>query len=146
MDNSSEGKFMVAVGAILENPQTGNILMLKRSPHKDFESTVWEEVTGRMKQFETPEEAIKREVEEETGIKEIEIIKPIKISHFFRGEKNAENEIILMVYWCQTSEKQVTISEEHTEYKWISPHDALSLTDHPGIKSELEAFMAEHNK
>lgn len=44
------GRFMVAVGAIIENSTTGKILLLKRSEKRDFAPLIWEEINGRMHQ------------------------------------------------------------------------------------------------
>ncbi len=48
MEQKKPGRFLVAVGAIIEYRNTGKILMLHRSPEKDFEAEVWEYITGRM--------------------------------------------------------------------------------------------------
>jgi 8-oxo-dGTP pyrophosphatase MutT (NUDIX family) len=53
---------------------------------KDFSPDIWEYPTGRMHQFETPEEGLRREILEETGL-EIDIVKLINTFHIFRGEK-----------------------------------------------------------
>ena len=139
----SQGKFTGAIGAIIQNTNTGKILLLKRSPNKDYLPNMWEEVTGRMNQFEDPESAARREVLEETGISDIEIVKPIAVRHYFRGEEVAENEAILIVYWCKTTTEEVIISEEASEYKWLTIEEAISLADHPAVKEELEIFHQE---
>lgn len=139
----SQGKFTGAIGAIIENTNTGKILLLKRSPKKDFLPNSWEEVTGRMNQFESPENAVRREVLEETGISDIEIIKPIAVRHYFRGEETAENEVILIVYWCKTFTEDVKLSNEASEYKWLTIEDAIKLVDYPAVKEELKIFIKE---
>ena len=142
--NNEEGKFMVSVGAMIEHDATGKILLLKRTHKADFSPGIWEDITGRMKQFEEPEHALVREVQEEAGL-EIEIIKPIKIFHLFRGEKSADNEIIGIIYLCKSKSDKVTISGEHTEYRWVTPQEALEMIDNPSIKKDIEAFIAEKN-
>ena len=139
------GKFMVAVGAIIENTSTGKILMLKRSDDLDFSRGIWESVTGRMDQFEEPEQALRREIKEEAGI-EVEIIKPISIFHIFRGERDAENELIGIMYWCKTESEQIIISKEHTDYKWVEPQKAINMVPKPGMKVDIEAFIKEKLK
>lgn len=136
----SEGRFMVAVGAIIEN-EHGQVLLLQRNKANDFGGEIWEYISGRMKQFESPEEALKREVFEEVGIKDIQIIKPVSVFHIFRGEKVAEKELVGIVYWVKTKQKEIRISEEHTDYKWVSRDDALTLITHPGVKQDFENFL-----
>ena len=53
-----EGKFSVGIGAIIEHTESGKILLLHRAPNVDFESNKWDDVGGRMHQFENPEETL----------------------------------------------------------------------------------------
>ena len=56
---------MVAVGAVIEHVESGRILLLRRAETADFMGGVWEDLTGRMKQSEEPEDALRREVRAE---------------------------------------------------------------------------------
>jgi 8-oxo-dGTP diphosphatase len=142
------GRFMVAVGALIENTQTGKILLMKRSPQKDYAPSVWEIVTGRMENFEGVEQALKREVKEETGLDDITIIKPIRISTFFRGEKVAEKEVVVTTFHCQSKSDTVTISDEHSECKWVTPQEALEIVknfDDFSVADDIKAFIEGKN-
>jgi 8-oxo-dGTP diphosphatase len=139
------GKFLVATGAIIENSSTGKILLLKRSGKKDYSPGIWEYTTGRLHQFEEPEDGLKREVREETGL-EVEIIKPISIFHIFRGERIAENELVGIMFWCKADSEEVMVSEEHSGHMWIEAEEALKLMDKPGMKRDIEAFIRERKK
>lgn len=141
MSSITEGKFQVAVGAIIESAEDGKILLVKRNSRADYAPGIWEFVTGRIKQFEEPEVALRREVQEEAGLTDIKIVKPFKVSHFFRGEPIAEKELILIIYWCMTSSCEVKISEEHEDFQWVTLGEALELVEHPGVKSDIEAFI-----
>ena len=136
------GKFLVATGAIIENNSTGKILLLKRSKEKDFSPGIWEYITGRLHQFEEPEDGLRREVMEEAGI-EIEVIKPIHIFHIFRGERTAENELIGIMYWCRTNAQDIKVSEEALDYVWVSAEEALGMIPKPSMQDDIRAFMAE---
>ncbi|NHK32685.1 MAG: NUDIX domain-containing protein [Asgard group archaeon] len=138
-------KVMVAVAAIIENPD-GNILLIKRSSESEEYPDYWEDVGGRLKQSETPDDGLKREIREETSISDIEIIKPLTMFHVFRkGIKKSENELIGISYWCKTNCSEVTLSHEHSEYKWVSPTDAFELTEHPALKSYIQIYLDEKN-
>ena len=104
---------MVAVGAMIEHIASGKILLLKRAETQEFLPGIWEDMGGRIKQFEEPEDALKREVKEETGL-EIEILKPLAVFHDYYGERTAENEMLLITYWCKTEFDQITLSDEHS--------------------------------
>jgi 8-oxo-dGTP diphosphatase len=136
---------MVAVGAMIEHAPTGRILLMQRAATADYAPGLWEDLTGRMKQFEEPEDALRREVREETGL-EIEIVKPIKIFHLYRGERTAQNELVGIVYWCTAQSDHVTLSHEHDAYRWLLPREALEMADDPGIRCDIEAFIAERGR
>ena len=137
-----EGRFLVAVGAMIEHAESGRILLLKRSQNVAFLPGVWEDIGGRLKQFEEPEQAQRREVREESGL-EIEIIRPINIFHLFHGERNADNEMIIITYWCKSHSDQVVLSHEHSAYRWLAPQEAWRLAEHEGVRSDLKAFLSE---
>ena len=137
-----KGKFMVAVAAILENHR-GEILLIKRSSHMEYPDC-WEDIGGRLEQSESPEDGLRREIYEETGIEDIEIVKPLTMFHVFRhNEKKAENELIGLSFWCKTNTSEVKLSDEHTEFKWLHPDTAFDLTDHPALKRYILLYMLE---
>jgi len=145
MGRNEEGKFNFVVGAIVENTKTGKILLIKRSSSSDYEPNVWSVITGRIKQFEDPETALKREVKEETGLK-INIVKPLRVFHIFRGDKNADNETIGIIYWCKTKSEKVKFSNEHSDFKWCNPKEALTFVKHKGVKQDIKAFLKERGQ
>lgn len=143
MGFSDEGRFQVAVGAVIERNSDNALLLLKRNSRADFEPGIWEFVTGRVKQFEEPLHALVREIKEETGLVNVEIVKLFRVAHLFRGEPTAENELILLVYWCRVASPRVAISHEHEDFQWVAPQEALTLVKHPGVKSDIAAFIQE---
>lgn len=134
---------MIGIGAIIEHSRSGKILLLHRVPSIDFAGNQWDDVGGRMRQFETPEETLLREVREETGLSDVRILKPIDVSHYFRGDKSAENEMIVITYWCETSSNKVILSPEHDNYRWVSPEEALALIEDPPLKRNVQRFIEE---
>ena len=135
------GRFMVAAAAVLEHDQSGDILLLRRGRDRDFAPEVWEDVSGRLHQGEHPEQALRREIEEETGITDVEIVTPIRAFHFFRGERRAEYELVGIAFWCRTKSRTVTLSGEHTEFRWLPATEALELAGHEGIRANIAAFV-----
>jgi 8-oxo-dGTP diphosphatase len=133
---------MVAVGAVIEHEASGKILLLRRAATATYAADLWEDITGRMKQFEEPEDALRREVREECGL-EVEIVKPLTVFHLFRGERTADNELVGIIYWCKTDSDRVVLSDEHSDYLWLSPQEALELVDHPGVRGDIEAYIGE---
>lgn len=123
---------MVAVRTIIENINTGKVLLVQ---NPKVGGGKWRMVSGRMKQGEEIENAIRREVEEETGITELEIVKLMSVWHGYRGEKTPENELISITYWCRTSEESVQIGEEHIQQKWIDKGEVLNYMEKKAFTS-----------
>jgi len=133
---------MVAAGAVLEDVSTGDILILKRANDLEHQPDQWEITYGRINQFETVETGLRREYEEETGIKDFKIVNMLRNWKIFRGEELAENELIGITFWAQVETKpQVIISSEHSEFKWVTPNEALSFIKVEGIKKDIREFL-----
>lgn len=111
-----EGRFIVAVGAMIEHEPSGKILLAKRAHTADYLPGIWEDIGGRIKQFEEPEEALRREAREEAGL-DIEILKPLTVFHDYRGKSTAENELLIITYWCKARSNQVVLSNELSAYQ-----------------------------
>lgn len=129
--NTHEGKFMVSIGGLIRNTKTNKYLLLKKH------SGNFTIVSGRMKQGEEINDALKREILEETGLASIEIIKLLSACHGFRGEEIPENELIVLTYLCETSTDEVVVSEEHQDYTWCTSSQIESLLD-PGLFNSIK--------
>ena len=142
-DNTNEnpvGRFMVAVGAVIGDGH-GNILLTRRSKNLDWHPGEWEIMYGRIAQFEDPQKGLFREVKEELGI-EVSIGRPLTTWHIFRGhEETAYNELIGITYVATTNTKNVKLSDEHDEYRWLKPEEALDLVKVPGIRRDIQAYL-----
>ena len=108
--------------------------MMRRSPTKDFAPGRWETGSGRVEAGEHPEEAVHREVREETGL-QVEIMGPVATFHLFRG--SAQEEVIGITFWCRHRAGELVRSDEHDQAIWVSPEKAKSLVEAPG---EVEAI------
>lgn len=139
------GRFMVAAGAIIESSNTGHVLLMRRSD-PNHHTDMWEPTYGRIDQFEDIDQGLKREIQEETGLDQIEIIRVLRLWHIFRGsDKNADTEVQGVTFHCMTnnSETAVKLSSEHSEYRWVPIDKALELVTVPGILEDLR-FFAEN--
>lgn len=135
------GRFMVAVGAIIELESTGTILIVQRASDQDWRPNEWEIDYGRIDQFEDPEDGLRREIFEEVGIKDLKIEKIIRIWHIYRGSKKAENDLVGITYFCRTQEKNVHLSNEHLAYQWVTPEKALQLIETEGVRTDVGLAM-----
>ena len=96
----------------------GGFLLLKcpeTAKHKEY----WQPVTGGIESTETKSEACVREVKEETGIliNQDEIIKLIDKFSVYGETLNLHKTVFILVL----DDVSVTISDEHTGYRWVLP-------------------------
>lgn len=120
---------MLAIGAVIVNRETGKTLLVKRSGTAGLNEGLWEIVYGRIDQHEELEDAVKREVFEETGIYQLEVKKLLRIWHIYRGEKDADKEVYGLTFYCETDSENVSLSSEHTEYKWVTFEEASQIKE-----------------
>ncbi len=83
--------------------------------------TGWQFPQGKIDKGESPEQAVKREIEEETGLKDIEIVKklPYKNDYWFK-ENNQTIHKFLTFYLVRANKKKqdINLSREHSDFKW----------------------------
>ncbi len=121
------GRFFGGIGAVIWSPENKQYLLLRRSEKKDYAPGIWECMTGRVDQGEGFEDALHREAHEELSA-EVQVEHILGTTHFYRGEAVPENELIGVVYLCTLKEgSSIRISEEHSEYRWLTAEQALAL-------------------
>lgn len=101
----------------------GKLLLIKRRPNDPHKPNAWDIPGGRLELGEDPFEGLKRETKEETQL-QIEIIMPISLQHFIRDDGQT---ITLTIYLCKVLNDNITLSEEHTEYRWVELAEAPKL-------------------
>jgi len=136
------GRFTFCVAAILENPD-GEVLLLKRAPD-NFPGGIWDVVGGAVEQFEDPFVGLQREIKEETGIIEYLVIKALDVFHWY--QEDPKWDMIGLTFWCRTKAKEIVLSHEHVEYKWLKPNEALDISTHDIVTNNLKQFIKERNE
>jgi 8-oxo-dGTP pyrophosphatase MutT (NUDIX family) len=121
------GRFRAGVAAVVWSPERRRYLLLQRAADKDFAAGAWECVTGRVDQGEGFEDALRREVWEELGIR-VEPDFIIGTTHFYRGALQPENELVGVIYHCSVTDRvSVMLSGEHQAHRWVTSDEARDL-------------------
>lgn len=141
------GRYLAGVAALLEAPD-GRILLLRRSPDRDYAPGVWECVTGRLQQGEGFEEALHREVAEETGL----TARPVGLLgtvHFHRGSADPANELVGVTYLCRVAAAAPPrLSAEHDRACWVDAAEASALlvADDPATRWMRRVLARWHGR
>ena len=106
-------RFHITVKGIVVFKQ--KVLLMKRVRPSSDGLGYWELPGGGLEYGETPNEALKREVKEETGLT-IDVVKPAYT--FTKIRKDYQT--VGIGYLASTDDDHVSISFEHTDYKWCS--------------------------
>lgn len=114
-----------------------------------YPSGHWEFAKGHIEEGETPEQAAKREIEEETGIKNITLIPGFKeySKYFFKksydlvGEAKKEAPWVfklVVFYLAKTDSEDVKISHEHKGFVWLSFEQSVKKLTFKNAKELLK--------
>ena len=112
-------------------------LLLKRSPEQMY-PRIWQCVTGKIEAGEKPHETALRELKEETGLTPLNMWTVDRVNHFFEAEQNCMN--LIPIFGVEVESEMVTLSPEHTEYKWCHVNQGVDLLLWNQQKQGLKTF------
>lgn len=109
----------------------------------------WDFPKGHIEKGEKPEEAARREIQEETGIKEIGFITTFRevIKYFYKKEGKIVPKTVIF-YLAETKDKNVKISYEHRGFKWLPYEEALRQLTFDNAKKVIKKannFISKKN-
>lgn len=111
-----ETNFRLAVKAFIVDQ--GKLLLIRRRSNDVHKPGQWDIPGGRLEVGENPFEGLKREAREEVGL-DINIERPLDVHHFTRDDGQI---ITMLIFLCSLGQKkEIKLSEEHQEYKWVEP-------------------------
>ena len=112
------------------------MLVLKRRANDDHKPSVWETVGGGMDREETPQEALMREIQEETGLA-VRVDMPFNVFSF---KKDTGEFKVGITFLCEYLSGEVVLSDEHSEYRWIDPKEFADLESVPSLHAEIARY------
>ena len=153
-----------SAGAIIFRKENGiRYYLLLHYPAMNRKGGHWEFPKGHVEEGESDEKTMRREIEEETGIKDLKIIPGFKkyIKYFFRQyrekvlEEDKKKEKTLWVFKlvtffvAETKTKEIKISPEHIGFAWLPIEEAIKKTTFKNSKNllkEANDFILGHKK
>ena len=111
------------------------ILLLKRNQNRSSSPNKWQFVSGFIKERESAEDAVKREIREETGL-DGRIVNKGKV---FEVTDTWGRWIIIPFLISVDSDKIKIDLKEHSEYKWITPEEIVNFDCVAGINEDLKS-------
>ena len=112
----------IIVKGIIFNRNLGKILLIQRSENDPTGANTWENAGGNIEYGEIPEEAMIREMTEETGITEITIERVAYVTLV-----NAEEPYLIIAYLCEAQAENVTLSNEHQAFIWADKDECRNM-------------------
>lgn len=125
----------VACAVLRQTSNETEVLVMRRTL-KPLDG-VWSLVTGHVDEGESAWRAAYREVEEETGLTPLALYTANFCDQWYNHRVNVI-EIVPMFVAYVDSEHNISLNEEHSEYKWLSVMDSISLIPFHGHKTALE--------
>jgi len=103
----------------------------------------WDLPKGHIEKGETEEETVTREVREETGLEDIQIVEGFReeIHYWFRSENETISKTVAF-YVAETRQKEITISSEHIGFQWLPYEKALKELTYENAKQVLRKAHA----
>jgi len=122
-----------AAGILFMSPDDKILLMRRTGKDKDHGGE-WALPAGGIEKGESPEEAARRETEEETG-------------HEYDGAlseitNRTREGVEFTTFVAHVKEFEPRLNEEHSEHRWVTTDEAREMDLHPGLRATLDRLRA----
>jgi dihydroneopterin triphosphate diphosphatase len=131
---------VVCVYVFRNQPEGAEFLLLKRKSRYLF--GLWGQVAGKIENGETVIQAAFREIKEETGQIPKSLYSCDIVEIFYDIEYNCLQ--MVPVFAAKLNpDQEVVLSNEHSEFKWVSSTEAKELMIFPQQKSSIDLIDRE---
>ncbi len=128
-------KTYFAVTGVVRNK--GKILILKKSFDDYNYPNKWSFCSGYVKEFESAEDTVLREIKEETGLS----AKIKNIGKIFPAvDKNKGKTWIVMPFLCEVKSRSIKLDHENVDFRWISINEVKNYPCVPGLQKDLKVL------
>ena len=125
----------LTVRGVIKN-NNGEILIVKRHPKSKTDPEMWELPGGKVEKGEHFADALVREIKEETNL-------DVNVGDFCEAVQNdyMHKRTVQLMMYLEDGEGSVKISDEHTEFMWVSMEKIKTLE----ISTSLEKLLEKKN-
>ena len=134
----AEGDLLVTQKAITFGPAE-NVLLVRT----DRPEYPWVPPGGRVRGGEAVEEALAREMREETGL-DVTVHRPVAAMTDAWVTDDGEA-LFTVVYRCETDDLEVSLNHEHDEFEWFSPDAAVDRVALESLETAIERARHDRN-
>lgn len=127
-------KINVHQKAVVVNSEN-KFLALKKS----YGQKTWDLPGGAVEIPEEHEIALRREIREEAGIEIDSVVVPLQV---VSGYNKEDDEYFLFIgYRAAVRKESVVLSDEHTDYRWVTKEEFLQLDATPYLKEFVAGYF-----
>lgn len=109
-------------------------MLIKRTTEARGDYYHWEFPGGRLEFGESPMQALKREINEETGLE----VEKLILLNAWNSFKDECTEIIGLTYICTANGDNVMLSKEHSDYELVTYEEMNDYNLVKGMSRQLE--------
>jgi 8-oxo-dGTP diphosphatase len=119
------------------------LLIIKRAPDDDYYPGFWDVPGGSLHKGETVEQGLRRETREEAGLS-LSRIRPL--TSWSHGQDQMFE--IGLSYLATSETEAVTLSDEHTDFVWMTPDKVSDYKFPPNLAKEINWVISKgwHHK
>ncbi len=115
--------------------QNGQTLLIRRSDTDERRPLEWDMPGGMVEDGENYQDAVAREIQEETGIK----LAPDELHVVWSDvAMRPQGNVIWLVYVGRIENQEPKLSFEHDKFEWVSPVEAISMIEYDRQKRALQ--------
>ena len=113
----------------------GKVLVIKRARNERYLAGMYELPGGKVDFGEQPNDALKREFLEETGLT-IQVLTPYK-AYSYLSHENKRHTVEIVYTVALIGKPGIKLSDEHEDYCWVSPKDVDTIPMTDEIKENI---------
>lgn len=131
-------------GGVISNNR-GEVVLVRNGSE---EPAFWGFPKGTVDEGEKILDAARREIDEETGLRDLELIKELGTYQRYRGTQDggddtAELKTIHMFHFISPDVPLAPRDPHNPEARWVSVADALAMLTHPKDRAFLESIIPD---